>query len=332
MKNIGFYLARFSERGTETAIYDYAHYNETILKNKSYIICFKHLYESANAVFRQDSQNPFLKFNKRFPILIIETLYDIPKIIEKYSLNIFYDLVNERTTGMQFENTSIWGKCKTVKHCVFDTTFPEGDVHISISNWLNVANKTALQIVPHMIDIHPTTANFRTEFNIPDSAIVFGRYGGCDTFNIQYAMNAITEVATAHRDKYFLFMNTFPFCHLPNVIFLGLSVDMEYKRKFINTCDAFVHARSEGETFGLSIGEFAICMKPILTCSEGKDTAHLEILKEKAICYSSKEELVDILSSFSRDKYEMTGNGYLAYTPVHVMEIFDKIIIENGNE
>lgn len=38
--NVGFFVRHFTERGTEVAIYDYAKYNEEILKNKSYIICF----------------------------------------------------------------------------------------------------------------------------------------------------------------------------------------------------------------------------------------------------------------------------------------------------
>ena len=38
--NIGFFVRHFTERGTEVAIYDYAKYNEILLKNKSFIICF----------------------------------------------------------------------------------------------------------------------------------------------------------------------------------------------------------------------------------------------------------------------------------------------------
>lgn len=38
--NIIFFVRHFTERGTEVAIYDYAKYNEIILKNKSYIVCF----------------------------------------------------------------------------------------------------------------------------------------------------------------------------------------------------------------------------------------------------------------------------------------------------
>ena len=41
MKNIAFHSNQLGIRGTDVALYDYAHYNETILKNKSFIISDK---------------------------------------------------------------------------------------------------------------------------------------------------------------------------------------------------------------------------------------------------------------------------------------------------
>ena len=38
--NVAFFSKHFCERGTEKATFDYADYNEKILGNKSYIICF----------------------------------------------------------------------------------------------------------------------------------------------------------------------------------------------------------------------------------------------------------------------------------------------------
>ena len=37
MVNIGFLANHLGLRGSETALYDYAYYNQTILKNKSFI-------------------------------------------------------------------------------------------------------------------------------------------------------------------------------------------------------------------------------------------------------------------------------------------------------
>ena len=73
---------------------------------------------------------------------------------------------------------------------------------------------------------------------------------------------------------------------MKNIIHLEKIINLENKVKFINTCDAMIHARTEGETFGLSIGEFSIKNKPIITTNSG-DCNHLQILKNKCILYSN---------------------------------------------
>ena len=73
--NIGFFIRHFTERGTEVAIYDYAKYNEEILNNKSFIICFtKEMQEKMNFPSQRCSYD---KFNKRFQII-----EDIPAMEE----------------------------------------------------------------------------------------------------------------------------------------------------------------------------------------------------------------------------------------------------------
>lgn len=108
-----------------------------------------------------------------------------------------------------------------------------------------------------------------------------------------------------------------------------MTVDEIQKRKFINTCDAMIHARSDGETFGLSVAEFAICEKPVITWKHGYDNAHLDILADKAIIYETKEQLYDILSTLNPKTYNMSNNGYMAYTPEKVMAIFNTLVIDS---
>ena len=60
MVKIGFYTEQLDVRGTCVAIYDYAHYNEVLLNNKSVIITKKN-----------NSKTDFIaleKFSKRFEI------------------------------------------------------------------------------------------------------------------------------------------------------------------------------------------------------------------------------------------------------------------------
>jgi hypothetical protein len=175
-----------------------------------------------------------------------------------------------------------------------------------------------------MVTLPGCNEDLRDSLIIPTDAIVFGRYGGKESFDITFVHNVIKQILEIRDDVYFLFMNTHEFYSHPNIIYLPGNSDMIYKRKFINSCDALIHARSRGETFGLTCGEFAICEKPIITYGLSQENEHLLILKEKAVIYNNESELTDILLHFSKDKYDVSNNGYMFYTPENVMEIFNK--------
>ena len=114
----------------------------------------------------------------------------------------------------------------------------------------------------------------------------------------------------------------------PNIIYLPGNSDMIFKRKFINSCDALIHSRERGETFGLTCGEFAICEKPVITWSSSYENEHLLILKEKAVTYQNENDLFEILNNFTKEKYDMKDNGYMFYTPENVMNIFKNIFLD----
>lgn len=325
MKNIGFFIRHFTERGTEVAAYDYAHYNETLLGNKSIIICFTpQKQESLGWPIETQSYD---KFKSRFRIVEISDISDMQNVITKYNLDFFYTLTHGCKDVYEFENKQLWGSCKTIKHCVFDTKFPEGDFHISIGDYLNKKSNTSIPVIPHIIYLPECNENLRNKLQIPEEAIVLGRYGGKDQFDINITHDAIKEFLQLNTNTYFLFMNTDKFYEHPRIIYLDGTTDMISKVKFINTCDAMIHARVTGETFGLSIAEFSSKNKPIITCPCG-DLEHINILRDKAILYHSKDELINIFGNIreiikSRDDW----NAYRKYTPEHVMNLFHKILM-----
>ncbi len=115
--------------------------------------------------------------------------------------------------------------------------------------------------------------------NIPENAVVFGRHGGKGQFDIRFVQEIIYNIAKSNPTIYFIFVNTYTFCEtLPNIIHLDTIIDTNSKRKFINTCDAMIWGRIEGETFGLEIAEFSICNKPVIAANIGFD-AHYKLLK-----------------------------------------------------
>jgi 1-aminocyclopropane-1-carboxylate deaminase/D-cysteine desulfhydrase-like pyridoxal-dependent ACC family enzyme len=324
--NIGFFVRHFTERGTEVAIYDYAKYNEEILHNKSYIICFNE--QTQERIGFPKQRYSYDKFSKRFQIIEINEMNDMTDIIKNFELDFFYTQTHGGNDIYQFNNKDIWRECKTIKHCVFDTKYPESDFYISISQILNQNNNTDLPVIPYIVDLPNTDENLRKELQIPNDAIVFGRHGGVDQFDINITHNAIKQYLQQHENSYFLFMNTNKFYEHPRIIYLDKNLDLYYKVKFINTCDAMIHARGMGETFGLSIAEFSIKNKPVITCNCG-DLEHIRILGDKAVIYSSSEQLMDIFKNIktvihSRDDW----NAYRLYTPTYVMNLFKTIVFE----
>jgi hypothetical protein len=324
MKNIAFFIRNFSERGTEISTYKYAHYNETLLNNKSYIICFTP--EKQSSVGFLPVRHSYKIFKDRFTVLEINDIKDIASLIDAYSLEFFYTQTHGTKDIYRFEDTSIWKNCKTIKHCIFDTLYQESDIYISISNHLNKRFKTNIPVLPYIVEMPTCNESLRNELNIPKSAIVIGRHGGEDTFNLREAHTAIRYIVNYDDDVYFVFLNTNVFYIHPRIIYLPCSTDEYYKAKFINTCDAMIHARSNGETFGLAIAEFSCMNKPIITCKAG-DLEHIEILGDKAIIYDSDDSLIKIFKDIRTIVCRRTDwNAYKQFSPEMVMQEFQRIL------
>ena len=103
------------------------------------------------------------------------------------------------------------------------------------------------------------------------------------------------------------------------------------KNKFINTCDAMIHARSLGESFGLSCGEFAIKNKPIFTYKFCRQRAHIENFKKKIFLYESYKDLISQILNFDKNKKKYYVAFKNIYSPNIVIKKFDKVFLKNHN-
>jgi hypothetical protein len=149
--------------------------------------------------------------------------------------------------------------------------------------------------LPYIVHLPDHDANFRSTLNIPSDARVFGRLGGDYSWNVRFVDKLIAEYADANPDAWFLLCNVphiWPYHDHPRIIRVGPIVFNEsLKRAFINTCDAMIHARSEGETFGLACAEFAYCNRKVITYSHSPERAHIEMLGEALVEYDSPAAL-----------------------------------------
>jgi hypothetical protein len=315
MIKIAFQTPQLDVRGTCVALYDYALYNETLLGNKSVIVVEKNNKSEILAIH---------KFTNRFPVYFYENKEDLHDFLRSQKCDIFYAIKYGKNDGLFFDDV------KTVIHCVFDLSEPHGNIYAAVSETLAKKYNYPLY-VPHMIGLTPslTGENMRKELNIPVNAMVFGRHGGMDTFNIGFCMEVISELVQLRNDIYFVFVNTPIFIEHPQVIFLEPIVDTDSKNRFIQTCDAHLECGTLGHSFGLSMGEFSVNNKPIIAYKGPVwNTAHYDILKDKALYFRNKEEFKQILSSFNPQEYVGKDlNCYKEFSPEKVMKIFSDVFI-----
>lgn len=331
MKVISFHLNHFSIRGTEVAVYDYAHYNETILKNKSIIVVdsrFRSRRDYRGVGVHNDEV--YKKFHSRFDIVEYIDIDDLNRLLKLYKVDIFYNLKSGENDGF------ILPLVKNVNHCIFtyNKTNVHGDVYIPISP--SIVDRSIRHVtphIPHIVTMPNLTSDMRDELKIPRNALVFGRHGGMESFNVEFVHSVVENIASVDKDIYFIFLNTLNFCRekRDNIIFLDGIVDSNDKARFINTCDAMLHARMEGESFGLSIAEFSIMKKPIISYVPEDKTNyhshHVDVLGDVGIYYKNSNELTSILTNFkSIDKNKLDRYSAIC-SPQYVMELFSRYVV-----
>ena len=310
---VAFHSRMLTERGSEGAMLDYARLNRSVLGNES-ILCLPDRPEFA--------ANPLLKkWQEEFEVIQYADKNDLSRRLKKEAAEVLY-----LTKPGPF-NGFLVPSVKNCVHAQFLCDEFHGDAYAYLSSWMSrVMTGRENSFVPFYVPRFISEEDLRRKLRIPKEAKVFGRHGGWDTFNIPFARKAVIEHARNFTGDHFVFLNTEPIRgteRLSNVHYLQATVDPVEKAKFIATCDAMLHARWHGETFGLAVGEFAVLGKPVITYGGSRERAHLEMLGEKALIYKSKEELLKVLREFRRRA--IVGTEYAEYAdPKIVMEIFQK--------
>ena len=344
-----FYSNQLCERGTETALIDYGIANKQILKNETIFS------------FPKDKildEKRYQNLKKNFEVFTFSDIKELVNYYKSNNVDLIYLISHGDCKDLadELKNNDV----KTFVHCVFSTARPHGTYYCAIHQYLNIHFHTKCPVLPHIVNKLPDVSqDLRFELNIPKTVTVFGGYGGKPSFDVKYVHECIKEIAEQRKDIYFLFMNFENFMekdfhiNLTNVIFLQGNTDLIYKRKFINTCDAMIHARSNGETFGLSCAEFSICNKPVITYIPSikilkrqlKDMLHNLFSKTKRepiyafshvinMCgkisiFYNKKRFYKVITKFKKDnkKYDCFSEKFNAEK---VIKKFDKIIKISG--
>jgi len=310
-----FHANTLNFRGTTVAVTDYAKYNQEILGNDSVIV----YNESLGYEKDMGTENIVLhNLKKRFNIISYKE-GELQKIVDRERVDFAYFI----RAGQQ---EALPENVKTGVHSVFQFHEPHGNVYAYISEWLSNKMPGEHPFVPHIVSLPKPNKDYRKQFNISEEQIVIGRYGGHYTFDIPFVKQAIEKLILKDNRFVFLFMGTDPFISNKNVRHITETHDLQKKANFINTCDAMIHARQRGESFGLSIAEFLSLDKPVLAWEGGHDLNHLEMLKDSFTLYNEDNfigKLMNVKALGNRSWSQRTE----LYKPEAVMNKFKDVFL-----
>src|SRR5574344_1875960 len=123
--NIIFYSNQLSERGTETALIDYASANEQYLHNKSFI---------AVPIEKIESKERFEYLSKKYSFITFSTLSEFKTLLKQNKIDLLYAIVDGYTPDITDELEEY---VPTFVHCVFSTQLKHGTYYCPIHTFLN---------------------------------------------------------------------------------------------------------------------------------------------------------------------------------------------------
>jgi len=313
---ITFHENSLCARGTAIALFDYAYFCKRKFDFDCSIIYNEHIEANDSTAIE--------KFKNEFGAVRSYTSpEDMNNILEELKPDAFFMEKGGPFDGIISKVSKNW--IHAIAPCRKDQVY--GDRFAMGSQWLSKMSGNQIDFVPYMVNFPEThEENFRSEYNIPEDAIALGRNGGSDTFDIPFVKQAVADILNKRDDIYFVFQGTDIFNQHDRIIHLPTSSDLHTKVKFINTCDALIHARDLGESFGATCAEFSFLNKPVMTWLGSRERNHIDTLGEKGFYYNNYEEVLSLFDSFTPDPSK-DWNCYKESEPDVVMEKFKDVYL-----
>jgi len=314
MATIAFDGRVLNERGTTSAIYDYAEAVEQELGHKALI-----LHQTG-----ADAFNPGIAahFARRFEPVTYTDVDDMRRKVRASGAEVLYAFNFTPDQDRRVEGV------RNAAHVLFQHYRPRADVYAYISEWM-ADHMGGAPWVPHIVNVTPPDRSLRKDWGFPEDAVVLGRHGGYDQFDLPFVKGAVAEALERRRDLYFAFLNTEPFIQSERVKFIPTVYDMTEKSNFVFSCDAMLHGRKAGEGFGLAPAEFLALDKPVICWEGGKDRNHLWMIPDHRYVYRTATDLMRILLTF--EPQPSTGYYRAAvepFKPAAVARRFSDVFIE----
>jgi hypothetical protein len=303
-----------SVRGTTNALWDYAEYCKKLFNIEPIIM--------HNQLSPHNQQISIDRFKSQYQVFSYTNTNQIDDILKSQNCDAFFMIKGGKWDGVISNYCENW--INAISICNVNDV--HGQKYAMGSKWLSDITNNQIDYVSYMINLPDISGDLRDELGISKDAIVFGRNGGPDTFDLDFVKRAIVDVLKNEKNIFFLFQGTDKFYEHERIIYLPPSSDINLKVRFINTCDALLHARDVGESFGLTCAEFSMKNKPVITWFGSRERNHIEYLKEKGIYYNNYDDILKILLNFQPNN-SINWRCYDDCLPEIVMEKFKKIYI-----
>ena len=181
------------------------------------------------------------------------------------------------------------------------------------------------------------------EFNIKKGIPIFGRIGAGEFCSISF--EALSKYKNMGYDFRYIIIcpcqnviDTINNLNLnDNCILIDCTSDDDLIHKFNNTIDIFLHYRSNGETFGLGIGQSLMYGKPVISHT-AYDNAQVEVIGNGGyVCHNSDDYLEKIIElTQNKEKYNELSNNAIEkskeYDESHITKLWEEFYIEKYNE
>lgn len=323
-----FQCEQLSYRGTTNSIYDYAQYNQEILGNESAIV-----YSVSNpaGIDTGSIESVVTDFKDKFQVMAYGSHEELDNIASNF------DFCYSQRAGLRhnMESKEIHPVVTSTNfgvHSVFQWYDPHGDVYAYISEYLSneiakVHNLLSTPpFVPYIVNLPDPQIDLKERLGVPKDKFVFGRHGGFNTFDIPFVQDAIRRIVHEHDDIIFLFLNTEQFYSHPNIMYVEPFFDKGMMSNYITACDAMLHGRTLGESFGLSIAEFLFHNKPVLAWEGGFDRNHIQMLENYNLLYN-EQNCYDMIVNMRDRPLQDYKKIVEPFTPVNVMNKFNEVFL-----
>ncbi|MGD1016491.1 MAG: hypothetical protein ABR863_08640 [Roseiarcus sp.] len=314
---VSFDGGRINERGVAVAMYDYAWHGRAELGFEPVVL--------------HDARLPpepahLKRFADAFPTFAYESEEEMQRLIERERIDVAYFLKTRR------RDPRVARSCRTAVHEVFNFFNPHGDAYAYISQSVaDMMTGGRYPAVPHIVDPPPPKANLRASLGIPADAVVVGRHGAPDQFNIPFLPQAIEAALTRRKNLWVLLLNTARFGDHERIVHLPTTPDRQGVIDFVAACDVGLNGRRAGENFGLALAEFLAQDKPTLVWEGGRDRNHLALIDDPDFIYRTRADLTEKLCSVEpRDWGGAWQARVAAFAPPKVMATFSAVFLAPG--